>query len=510
VALASALAAAIGAGRLRAAAAGARGWIMLVASVAAVYWLQPSTPIRHLDFWLPTAALGLTCVVWAATRTAGSRQSTVDSRKSGTVDIRASTVDWPQTAVTAGVIVAVVMVIDLARYAEPLCCLTPSTPPQALSAALAIAAWAGLALLVARLASGRRWAWLGLTALLIGLFVILKTDPLTQAASALLRTLAGQPAALASPLDLRWLGFSYLAFRLIHVLRDRATGRLPALELREFVAYAVFFPSLAAGPIDRAERFARDFRAPQAAPRADVVEGAQRIAWGVLKKFAVADTLALIALNGVNAAQTASTGWTWALLYAYAFRLYFDFSGYTDIAIGLGRMFGIRLPENFDRPYLKPNLTAFWNSWHMTLANWFRAYAFNPLTRALRSPAPSAGRLAAAVAASPASIILIGQTTTMLLIGLWHGVTPNFALWGLWQALGLFIHNRWLDYCRRREARQAGDSEQRTEGRWRKAAVQAAKVAVTFHFVALGWVWFALPNVELSLRVYGLLIGVQP
>jgi D-alanyl-lipoteichoic acid acyltransferase DltB (MBOAT superfamily) len=408
------------------------------------------------------------------------------------------------------VIVAIVMMVDLARYVEPLCCLTPSTPPQALSAALGVAAWAALALVILRRFSGRRGALIGLTALLITLFIILKTEPLAQAASALLRTLTGQSAALASSLDLRWLGYSYIAFRLIHVLRDKATGRLPALELREFVAYVVFFPSLAAGPIDRAERFARDFRAAQAAPQADVIEGARRIVLGVFKKFAVADTLALIALNGVNAAQTTSTGWTWVLLYAYAFRLYFDFSGYTDIAIGLGRMFGVKLPENFDQPYLKPNLTAFWNSWHMTLSSWFRSYVFNPVTRALRSPAPGAGRAAAAVAASPAAIILIGQALTMLLIGLWHGVTPNFALWGLWQALGLFVHNRWLDYSRRREARRAEGGGQKAEGRGRKAVGQAVRIAITFHYVALGWVWFALPSVELSARVFGLLFGRRP
>ena len=109
------------------------------------------------------------------------------------------------------------------------------------------------------------------------------------------------------------------------------------------------------------------------------------------------------------------------LLYAYAWRLYLDFSGYTDIAIGLGRLFGVRLPENFERPYLKPNLTTFWNSWHITLAQWFRAYFFNQLTRALRSrPRPLPAAL----------IILIGQVGTMLLIGLWHGVTWNFVAWG--------------------------------------------------------------------------------
>ena len=164
-------------------------------------------------------------------------------------------------------------------------------------------------------------------------------------------------------------------------MRDRTTGKLAAnaIALREFVSYVVFFPSLTAGPIDRAERFAKDYCNPAAPQVADLLAGGQRIITGVFKKFVIADTLAIVALNGVNAAQASSALWIWVLVYAYAFRIYFDFGGYTDIAIGLGRFLGIKLPENFDRPYLKPNLTLFWNSWHMTLAQWFRTYFFNPV-----------------------------------------------------------------------------------------------------------------------------------
>ena len=111
------------------------------------------------------------------------------------------------------------------------------------------------------------------------------------------------------------------------------------------------------------------------------VEGVSRIMIGIFKKFVVADSLARFALSVqlVNDAQT-SAG-LWVLLYAYAIRLCFDFSGYSDIAIGLGRLFGINLPENFDRPYIKSNITTFWQSWHMTLSAWARFYVFTPLSR---------------------------------------------------------------------------------------------------------------------------------
>jgi D-alanyl-lipoteichoic acid acyltransferase DltB (MBOAT superfamily) len=339
-------------------------------------------------------------------------------------------------------------------------------------------------------------------AAIIALFVTLKTEPFALAASAGLRALGGQSAEQASALDIRWLGFSYIAFRLLHALRDRMTGalRVPALSLQEFVTYALFFPALTAGPIDRAERFAKDLRQPFALSVAEAMDGLTRIVAGVFKKFVLADTLAAIALNGANAAQTTSTLWMWVLLYAYAFRLYLDFGGYTDIAIGIGRLCGVRLPENFDRPYLKQNLTAFWNSWHITLAQWFRAYFFNPLTRALRSaPSPQVPE-AERRGLPPALIIFVGQAGTMILIGLWHGVTWNFAAWGAWHAVGLFVHNRWAEYICAHPPRW--DNNPRL-----KRAANGLGVLLTFHYVALGWVWFALPSLSLSQQVFLGLLG---
>jgi D-alanyl-lipoteichoic acid acyltransferase DltB (MBOAT superfamily) len=178
------------------------------------------------------------------------------------------------------------------------------------------------------------------------------------------------------------------------------------------------------------------------------------------------------------------------LLYAYAFQIYFDFSGYTDIAIGLGRLLGIKLPENFKAPYLKPNLTQFWNNWHMTLTQWIRAYFFNPVTRSLRSakkplPIPV--------------IIFITQVATMLLIGLWHGVTWNFALWGLWHGLGLFAHNRWSELTRVRFAALSLG--------WQKV-LNVGGMLLTFNFVALGWVFFALPQLSISFHFLRVLFSL--
>jgi D-alanyl-lipoteichoic acid acyltransferase DltB (MBOAT superfamily) len=286
------------------------------------------------------------------------------------------------------------------------------------------------------------------------------------------------------------LGFSYIAFRLLHTIRDRATGRLPPVTLSEYIVYIIFFPALTAGPIDRIERFVGDLRRPMALVADDIGESSKRILVGLFKKFAVADTMALIALNATNALQVRSTGWAWVLLYAYSLQIYFDFSGYTDIAIGLGRLLGVKLPENFNSPYLKPNLTQFWNNWHMTLTQWFRTYFFNPVTRALRSRKKS---LPIPV------IIMLTQLATMVLIGLWHGVTVNFVAWGMWHGLGLFVHNRWSDLTRARFSAMAPQ--------WR-AALNIGGVWLTFNFVALGWVFFALPDLSSSTNDLRILFGL--
>jgi len=441
----------------------ARGWLLLAASVLVLYWLQPATPIRQLDFWLPTTSLALTVWVWAATQ----KES------------------WKRL-ITSGVLVGLLLAIAALRYAEPLCCLTPTRPPDILRVLVALGIFfslVGLTHYVSRLTLILRLITLGL----LIIFIALKFEPLTTQLSAGLRSLSGQPVEQASALDIRWLGFSYLAFRLLHVLRDRASGRLPTMNLQEFVTYGLFFPAFTSGPIDRAERFLKDLRANGAISTPEFIEGARRLLIGLFKKFALADTLALIALNDQNAAQISSPLWLWVVVYAYAWRLYFDFSGYTDMAQGLARWLGVRLPENFERPYTKPNLTQFWNCWHITLAQWFRAYFFNPVTRALRSrPLP------------PAAIIFIGQAGTMMLIALWHGITWNFAAWGAWHALGLFLHNRWADYAKGRYPKLLASK-----------AWNAACAIFTFHFVALGWVWFALSDAGVAMRVLQKLFGLN-
>jgi len=448
------------------------GWLLLIGSALAIFWLQPAVPIRNFDFYFPTATLTLVVLGWALTAPPETRRAREN---------------W----IAGGVLAGVVLAVALTRHLSLNGLLTPTRPPQTWTVLAVLAAAALISWLLARFTRpGARMMTAGVVVLIL-LFALVKTPALAQIAAGGLRGLMGQDAGLAQATDLRWLGFSYVAFRLIHTLRDRAAGRLPAVTLREYVTYMIFFPAFTAGPIDRLERFLKDLRSPAPLDADSAANAGRRLLTGLFQKFVLADALALMSLNASNAGQAHGAGWLWLLLLAYSLQIYFDFAGYTDIAIGLGRLLGVRLPENFNHPYRKPNLTQFWNNWHMSLTQWFRAYVFNPLTRVLRSR----GSLPVW------AIVLITQLATMTLIGLWHGVTPGFVLWGLWHGLGLFVHNRWSDWIKPRADVLNASSVL-------AAVLPPLSTAFTFVYVSLGWVWFALPDAGLAARTLLRLFGI--
>jgi D-alanyl-lipoteichoic acid acyltransferase DltB (MBOAT superfamily) len=448
-----------------------RKWALFAGSVIALYWLQPAVIIRKVDFIFPTATLALVGLSWLASRAPDQR--------------------WTREDTTAAAIMALVVVaLSLSRFIQEAYRITPSYPPETLDVLIGVG---GVIVLLAGLYRlPKRPVILAVMLLIVIVFVILKTTSLADEAKRALLNWQGQDRSLLPRASLEWLGFSYVAFRLIHTLRDRQSGKLPPLTLREYTTYAIFFPALTAGPIDRAQRFVADLQNLPGLEPARLTQGGMRIAVGIGKKFVIADSLAYFALNTTKAEQADSILGLWVLLYAYTLQIYFDFSGYTDIAIGIGQLFGIKLPENFNLPYLKRNITLFWQSWHMTLSQWVRDYVFLPLTRFLlkrkRKPTPTV-------------LALIGQMTTMLVIGLWHGVTWGFIVWGLWHGIGLFIHKVYSDrtrmfYIRLRERPRQGQ------------IIGAMGTLVTFHFVAIGWVWFALPDIETSWEIFLRLFGI--
>lgn len=332
----------------------------------------------------------------------------------------------------------------------------------------------------------KRFALLGIVGI-IGLLAILKLPTLQGAVNSLVQ-------ADGADRLIGWVGFSYIAFRLMHVLLDYRIGRVTAVSLRDFTLYSLFFPAIPAGPIARLEQFHKELQRelPTKSLASDeVLQGLVRIGIGLLKKFVLADTLALIALTPNTAAHSSSTAILWLMVYAYALQLFFDFSGYVDIAIGIGRIAGITLPENFKAPYFQRNLTQFWNQWHITLSTWFRLYFFMPFSRVLMSTPLKSQR---------ALVILLAQVATMILIGLWHGAALNFVLWGTWHGVGLWAHKQISDRLR------GWDGFVSNRPRLGQL-ITVGSVIATFHFVAVGWVFFALPNLDLIGHTLAGLIG---
>jgi D-alanyl-lipoteichoic acid acyltransferase DltB (MBOAT superfamily) len=444
--------------------------LLMIASVVFIFWLQPDTELRYLGYWLPSIGLGIMVISWYATASPAFRAESKHLK-------------------TLGLLLVVLLVLHSLRWIDPGRALgIVNIPRLPGSLPFLVVVFSLLALISQYRRTNSPVGLWGLFTLLLILFLVLKTPGLTKMASQAWRALAGQSTSLATAGELSWLGFSYLAFRLLHTIRDKQAGRLPEIPLNEYITYLVFFPSFVAGPIARADQFTASLTDISGSYADDLVAGSERILRGLFKKFVLADSLSLIALSGQNALQPTSAGGGWILLYAFSFQIYFDFSGYTDIAIGLAQYFNIKLPENFNRPYLKPNLTQFWSNWHMTLTNWFRSYFFNPLSRSLRK------RKTPAI-----SILFITQLSTMVLVGLWHGVTINFVIWGLWHGLGLLIQNRWSGWFKKQFPP--------FEKKWQQQISDSAGMFLTFNYVTLGWIWFVLSTPGIAWEFLSILFG---
>jgi alginate O-acetyltransferase complex protein AlgI len=313
------------------------------------------------------------------------------------------------------------------------------------------------------------------TAALVAVFVAWKASGLQ---SALLRALHLPGRYLPAG---AWLGGSYILFRLIHVSIEARKPDFPRVGFGDFLLYVLFPSTLLAGPIARLPELSAGLpgRRP-ALPEAG--EAARRIAVGIFKKFVVADFIAILPIDFAHAGL--STARMWASLYLFGLQLFFDFAGYSDIAIGAAALVGLRVPENFDAPYLKANIARFWQAWHATLSAWMRDYVFFPLGRMLRRRAPRV----------PGPLVVLGcQVATMVLIGVWHGFFAGYAIWGAWHGVGLFLHREW---ARRRPAPAAPVPLRRLGATF-----------VTFQFVMVGWVFFYATSLAESLLVLQKLLG---
>ncbi len=224
-------------------------------------------------------------------------------------------------------------------------------------------------------------------------------------------------------------GISFFTFQAMSYVIDVYRGQ--AKPQKNFVTFSVYlslFPQLVAGPIVRYTDLEAQLIARPKPEYPEMREGLRRFCTGLAKKVLLADAMGRLwgSING-NFAEAGALG-AWVGLLAFSFQIFFDFSGYSDMAIGLCRCMGFRIPENFDRPYRAQSLTDFWRRWHMTLTDWFRAYVYIPLGGSRRS------RIRRDL-----NVLVVWALT-----GLWHGAGWNFVLWGLYFALLLIFEKRFL------------------------------------------------------------------
>ncbi len=223
------------------------------------------------------------------------------------------------------------------------------------------------------------------------------------------------------------LGISFYTFQSLSYTLDIWRGKLtPEPSFRRFALFVVFFPQLVAGPIVRARQFLPQLHTGPRFSRADLETGAFRICRGLVKKVVLGDWIAVQLTDRIfDAPGTFSSLELMLALYAYTLQIYADFSGYSDIAIGLGRMLGFKLPENFDRPYQSRDIAEYWRRWHMTLSTWLRDYLFFAVLARLGA---RGGYFA---------VWLV-----MFLVGMWHGASWNFVIYANIHA-GAMVFNRW-------------------------------------------------------------------
>ena len=256
------------------------------------------------------------------------------------------------------------------------------------------------------------------------------------------------------------IGISFFTFTQIAFLVDASKGKAREPDALNYSLFVTYFPHLLAGPILHHREMMPQFADPTT-KRVDwdnVARGLALLAMGLGKKVLIADTLALQANDAFASVHPITFGDAWLGILCYTLQIYFDFSGYTDMALGMALMMNIRLPQNFDSPYRQRNLQEFWRHWHMTLTRFLRDYVYIPLGGNRRG------------AAWTACAIVI----TFLLGGLWHGANWTFVAWGLMNGVGLVLLRAWGATGVRLPAIVA----------W----------LVTFFFVNIAWVFFRAPD----------------
>jgi len=270
------------------------------------------------------------------------------------------------------------------------------------------------------------------------------------------------------------IGISFYTFHTISYIVDVAAGRVrPTHDFFEYLAYVSLFSQLVAGPIIRFREIEEDLERIDGPPREDhMARGIGFFVAGLVKKAIIADSIASWIDPMLAVPQSLSAAGAWLAALGYAFQLYYDFSGYSDMAVGLGLMFGLRIPQNFDSPYRATGIADFWRRWHISLSRWLRDYLYIPLGGNRKGEART----------------YVNLIVTMLLGGLWHGANWTFVVWGAYHGTLLAL------------GRVAGPAF--------AAVPEVLKRAGTFLLVLFGWVIFRSTDFAMAGLWLGKMLGL--
>lgn len=273
------------------------------------------------------------------------------------------------------------------------------------------------------------------------------------------------------------VGISFYTFQTMSYIIDIYHGRItPLRRWVDYLFYVSFFPQLVAGPIVRARDFIPQIYRRPSLNKYEMGEALCLIVSGLIKKAVISDYISMNFVDRIFDAPTLYSGFENLMgIYGYALQIYCDFSGYSDMAIGIALILGFRFNINFDSPYQSATITEFWRRWHISLSSWLKDYLY------ISMGGNRKGRIRT----------YINLFVTMLLGGLWHGAATRFVLWGAWHGMGLALHKFWMHLM----------SKSKPSGDKMKPLWRVVGVLVTFHFVCFGWIFFRASSMEVGYQM---------
>lgn len=272
------------------------------------------------------------------------------------------------------------------------------------------------------------------------------------------------------------LGISFFAFEFIHYLSDVYKGSAPVKSPWQFALFASFFPTQIAGPIKRYQDFMQQLEVKTKLTLSQFDEALELIIFGLVKKVIFADNLAIVVQTAYANPNQFTCFDMWLATYAFAFQVYFDFSGYTDIARGSAQLLGFKVPKNFDLPYMAESITEYWRRWHISLSTWLKDYLFIPL-----------GGSRAGKWMTYRNILI-----TFTLCGLWHGAATHYILFGTLHGILLVLHREWRHVVEKSKTLQTLTANK---------IFHVFAIFLTFHAVCLTEVIFRADNVPIGVGI---------